>query len=331
MKRIPIFAGLAGLGLAAWLLHSYGIALILRLLAHAGWAGLLAVIGFHLVQVAFSAAAWRAMAPEGARLDLAYYGMLRLIREGVNNLLPVAQIGGEVVAARLQQRHGMTLAVSIATTLADLTVEMITQVFFTLLGLCLLLWTTGGGPILGYSIAGLVAGAAAIGGFVAAQFLGLAGLVERVFLRLGRSFGWAGTSRVEGLHQALIACYRRTGGMAQAVALHMISWLLGGLEVCIALHVLGHDVGISAGLIIESLGQALKSVGFAVPGALGVQEGGYIVVCGLFHLSPEIAIALSLLKRLREVALGLPSLALWQVLESRHMRADRPRVAETLP
>jgi uncharacterized membrane protein YbhN (UPF0104 family) len=97
----------------------------------------------------------------------------------------------------------------------------------------------------------------------------------------------------------------------------MVSWLLGGVEVCLALHFLGHDVGIVPGLIIESLGQALKAVGFAVPGALGVQEGGFIVVCQVFDLSPELAIALSLMKRLREVGLGVPGLLAWHRLEAR--------------
>ena len=97
----------------------------------------------------------------------------------------------------------------------------------------------------------------------------------------------------------------------------MVSWLLGGVEVCLALHFLGHDVGIVPGLIIESLGQALKAVGFAVPGALGVQEGGYIVICRIFGLSPEVAIALSLMKRLREVGLGVPGLLAWHRAEAR--------------
>ncbi len=97
----------------------------------------------------------------------------------------------------------------------------------------------------------------------------------------------------------------------------MVSWLLGGVEICLALHFLGHDVGIAHGLIIESLGQALKAAGFAVPGALGVQEGGYIVICQLFGLSPEMAIALSLMKRLREVGLGVPALLAWHHLAAR--------------
>ena len=81
------------------------------------------------------------------------------------------------------------------------------------------------------------------------------------------------------------------------------------------LHFFGHDIGIGPALIIESLGQAAKAVGFAVPGAIGVQEGGYVVVCRLLGISPEMAIALSLVKRLREVALGVPGLLLWHRTE----------------
>jgi uncharacterized membrane protein YbhN (UPF0104 family) len=96
-----------------------------------------------------------------------------------------------------------------------------------------------------------------------------------------------------------------------------MSWLLGGLEVMIALHVVGVSVDFREALIIESLGQAFRAVGFAIPGSLGVQEGGFIIACGLFGVSPQAAIELSLLKRVREVALGLPALIAWQVIETR--------------
>ena len=92
-------------------------------------------------------------------------------------------------------------------------------------------------------------------------------------MRIGRALGWAGTAQVEGLHQALLRCYRRPRGLVLATGWHSISWLLGGVEVCLALHFLGHDTSIGDGMVIESLGQALKAAGFAVPGALGVQEG----------------------------------------------------------
>jgi len=318
MKWSALIGGAFGLGLAAWLLASYGIQQIFDLLRAAGWFGFLAVIASHIVQILFSAAGWRTITgPTEPRPGIGRYFLLRGIREAVNNLLPVAQIGGQVVTARLLQQLGVKLAPAIAGTVADLTLEVVTQVVFTLLGLVLLLETVGDSGIAGYVISGLLGAAAVVALMLAAQWLGLAAAIEKGLMRLGQSMGWAGTANVEGLHKALIDCYRVPSRVLGAGFWHLSCWLLGGVEVCVALHFLGHDVGIVPGLIIESLGQALKSVGFAVPGALGVQEGGYIVICQVLGLSPEVAIALSLMKRLREVALGIPGLILWQRTEAK--------------
>ena len=60
----------------------------------------------------------------------------------------------------------------------------------------------------------------------------------------------------------------------------------------------------------------MRALGFAVPGALGVQEAGNILVCGWVGIGPQVAIELSLLKRIREVALGIPGLLAWQFLST---------------
>lgn len=323
MRLGAIAGGIFGLCLSAWLLENYGVARILDLLRHAGWLGIFSVIGFHAAQVACSALGWRVIAGRTVpRPGLRTYMVMRWIREAVNNLLPVAQIGGEFVVSRLLQQRGMTLASAIAGTVADLTMEMLTQIAFTLLGLVLLLRSVGGGGIASYVSGGLLTATLVAACFLGAQWLGLAAAIEKGLLRVGRAMGWAGTASVEGLHKALLNCYRSPGRVAAAASWQMVSWLLGGIEVCLALHFLGRNIGIGPGLVIESLGQALKAVGFAVPGALGVQEGGYIVVCHAFGLSPEVAIALSLMKRLREVALGVPGLLAWHHLETR--AATRP-------
>ena len=332
MKIGAVIGIIVGLGLSAWLLASYGVGRILGLLGDAGWTGLMAVILFHISQLLCSAFAWRSITgPMTPPASVRTFILLRWIREGVNNLLPVAQIGGEVVGARLLQRHGRPLAQVIAGTVADLTMEMLTQIAFTLLGLGLLLHSVGNGGIAGTVIGGLVVAGLIAAAFVGAQWLGLASLIEGLLMRLGRAIGWAGTTKVEGLHDALIACYRAPRRMGWSAFWHAASWLLGGYEVCLALHFLGHDVGIVPGLIIESLGQALKAVGFAVPGALGVQEGGYIVICQVFGLSPEVAIALSLMKRVREVVLGVPALLAWQRMEAQKLVAPRGIVPEVVP
>jgi putative membrane protein len=313
VKWGAIAGGVAGIGLSIWLLASFGLARVLDVIGTAGWLGVLAVIAFHPLQILCSALAWQEITDAaGERAPLRTYVVVRWIREAVNNLLPMAQVGGDVVAARLLSRRGLTRAPAIAGTLADLTLEIATQILFTALGLYLLMQSTGGGGIAHRVMTGLTVAVAAVGGLIAAQWLGFAGLIERLVLRIGRGLGFRRSGAIEGLDEAVRACYREPRRVALAAAWHLISWLLGGIEVCIALHFVGSDVGIAAGLIIESIGQAFKALGFAVPGALGIQEGGYIVIGRVFGLSPEVAIALSLLKRLREAALGIPALIYWR-------------------
>jgi len=304
----------AGLALGAWLLASAGVAETGALLARAGW-GVVAVILFHAVQILFSALAWRTVAAPGP--SLRDYMVLRWIREGVNNLLPVAQIGGEVVAARLLRRRGVRMADAVAGSVGDLTMEMLTQIAFTVLGLGLLVLLVGGSGVVGYVAGGIGVAALGAAGFVAAQWFGLAGLIERGIMRLSRSFGWTPLGEIAGLDEAIRGIYRRPGRAALACVYHMVSWLLGGVEVCLALHLVGAPVGLGEGMVIEALGQALKAAGFAVPGAIGVAEGGYVVVCHLFGLGPDVAIALGLMKRAREVVLGVPALLAWQWREGR--------------
>ncbi len=74
----------------------------------------------------------------------------------------------------------------------------------------------------------------------------------------------------------------------------------------LACHYLGHDVSLWQGIILESLSQAMKSAGF--PWGLGVQEGGLLLLAPLCGLPAEDAMALSLLKRLREMVLGVRAL-----------------------
>jgi putative membrane protein len=319
--------------LTAWLLTSYGIVRIFAVLAHAGWLGVAAVIAFHLPQMLFSALGWQAIAgpgrpsgnpgpgvgssavPGAPRLPV--YLLLRWIREAVNNLLPLAQIGGEFIVARLLQKRGVRLAQAVGGTIADLMLEMGTQVLFTVLGLILLVRLVGHSEVSDIATRALLIATLVVTGAFVALWLGLAAVIERAVLRLGRSFGWPATGEIGGLHDALAGCFRAPGRVTLAAAWHLVSWLLGGIEVCLILHFFAIDVGIGPGLIIESLGQALKAVGFAVPGAIGVQEGGYVVVCRLLGIGPETAIALSLMKRVREAVLGIPGLILWHRTEAK--------------
>jgi hypothetical protein len=68
-------------------------------------------------------------------------------------------------------------------------------------------------------------------------------------------------------------------------------------------------------LVIESLLYAIRTAAFAIPNAVGVQEGAYVLIGAAFGLTPEMALAISLLKRARDLMIGLPALGTWQLAE----------------
>jgi putative membrane protein len=318
MKWPLIFSVAVGAAFAIGLASMSGFSEICQSVTAAGW-GIVAVIAFHLVQMVFSSLPWQWVTLGPTVPSFATFLRLRWIREGVNNLLPVAQIGGEFVGARLLALRGVSLGAASAGVTVDLTLEMLTQIAFTLVGIGLLAIGQHDTNVVHWLIGGTIFAALVGGAFVLAQCAGLLWLVEKGLLWLARQVGCHGLEQAAGLHASIITLYKSPLRLAVAGGSHFVSWLLGGLEVMLALYVVGVTVDLRQGLIIESLGQACKSVGFAIPGALGVQEGGYILVCGLLGVGAPSAIVLSLLKRAREIVLGVPGLLVWQLLEGRRM------------
>jgi hypothetical protein len=68
---------------------------------------------------------------------------------------------------------------------------------------------------------------------------------------------------------------------------------------------------------LEALLCTLRSIAAPVPAAIGVQEWGYAMLAPLFGLPAEMGVAVSLLKRAREIVLGIPALLYWQTVEGR--------------
>jgi uncharacterized protein (TIRG00374 family) len=122
---------------------------------------------------------------------------------------------------------------------------------------------------------------------------------------------------VERLYARLGDIYANRRGVALSVAIHLAVWIFGSVEVWVALHFMGHPVSFAEAIVIESLSQAVRGAAFAVPGGLGVQEGGFVAICALFGIPPGPAVALSLVKRVADLAIGLPGLLAWQVIEGR--------------
>jgi putative membrane protein len=316
MRLFLYLAAVLGLATTISLVGFYGFADIGRAIASAGWS-LLAVVAFHFLQIGFSAEGWRTVLPSAP----GFWTMVRLrwIREAVNALLPFAQIGGEFVGARLLVLRNVAVSAAGASVTVDLSLEMISQIIFTLFGIGLLMIRPHDEKIVQWVLGATLAATAVVIAFVLTQRFGLFRLVERGLTWFARFTGWSIWNQVGGLHEAIVAAYRDPRRLCLGCGHHLISWLLGGVEVVLALHFLGVEVDLREGLIIESLGQASRAVGFAIPGSLGVQEAGYILVCGLVGVPPQAAIELSLVKRIREVVLGIPGLIAWQFIEGRRL------------
>jgi putative membrane protein len=305
-------AALAAGGVAlVWIISSVGLDIVVRDVALAGWAlPFMAVV--HGAQLFLSALSWR-LSLGGAGLSAVAIFRIRWVREGVNALLPVAQIGGQVAGTRLLVREGLAPALAVAGTILDLTLEAVAQLVFILAGIGALLVISRDHSWLSWIGGGLGLTALGVAGFVAAQRLGLLRLIERGVERMATNWPATANWSMAGLHTRLMARQSDGRAVALAIAAHTVSWVLGGLEVWIALRALGHGVSLLDAVVIESLGMAARSVGFVVPGAVGVQEGGFVLVCGLFGVPAEPALALSVLKRVRELLVGAPALLVWQV------------------
>ena len=316
--------------LLLFLLRSYGVDAVGADVADLGW-GAVWVCALRVVQISGAGLAWSRLLPRAAGVPLRRFLMLRWMRESINALLPVAQIGGELVGARLLTFAGVEGGLAGASVLVDVLTQASTQFVFALVGFALLVHAGGDASLVRWIGIGLAVMGPALGAFFLVQRFGGFKLIERALMRLAADPKWASLGKVANLNQRIQEIYRRRRRLLTAFAIHLAVWFVGVFEIHIALAYMGFPVSYAQALIIESLGHAVRGAAFAVPGALGVQEGGFILLCALFGIPAPAALALSLVKRLPELVFGIPGLFAWQALEGRRLfrtRAARPLAAE---
>jgi putative membrane protein len=310
-----------GIGLFVWLILEEGVGEVYAATAAAGW-GVLAVVAFHLLPMLADTAAWRLNMPPEHRPAFRRVLWVRWMSVSVNNLLPAAPVSGDLVRTRLAILIGVPPSVAGATVIADLTLGALSQCLFCVFGILALLavGTDAGHAVVTGSTIGVVVFAGLIGVFLALQRAGMFNFLARLAARLAQGRDWlALVGGASALDRDLAAVYARRRTLAHSMVWRMVSWVLGTGEVWLALHFLGHPVGLLEAFMLESLIQAIRGAAFAIPGALGVQEGGLILLGALVGLGVDESLALSLIKRARELAVGVPGLIGWQVVESRRL------------
>jgi len=327
VRGAALGAMLAGLVLTVALVAYFGAEAVVGALREAGLVGLAAISLMHLVATSLMGLAWWLLVSRQAPARLWLFIGSRLLRDSASEVLPLSQVGGYVVGARALVLHGVGGALAAASTLVDVTLELCGQIAFTALGIGLLIWfrpsTTLAEPLL----LGLAFAVVVVAAFVAVQRRG-AHLLERLTARLAGRWVTAIAAGAGSAQTVIHEIHRHRGALWASFLLHLLAWLWTSTEAWLALRLMGAPLGIAAVLAIESLLYAIRSIAFIVPNALGVQEGAYVMLGAMFGLAPEMALGLSLLKRGRDLVLGVPALLVWQVLESRRLlerRLDEPR------
>ena len=307
-------AGLAaGIALFTGVVVYLGVTEIARTLASAG-VGLLWVSLFHAVPILASALGWYVVLAPVQRPAFRTVLSARWIAESINQLLPALHVGGNVVRAQRLARSGVPGALAGASVVVDITLHLFAQLLFTMLGVSLLLVRARGSGLDGSIVVGFALSAFGAGAFYVAQRRGLFGALASILRRVFRTADGSPLLEGAGAMDAWIGrLYAGRGALVVSEVWHVLSWVLGAGEIWLGLHYLGHPVDWTTAIVIESLGEAIRTVSFPIPGALGVQEGGFVLVGGLFGLTPDVSVALSLTKRVREIALGVPGLVVWQL------------------
>jgi putative membrane protein len=320
--------GLAGAALFTALLIREGAPQVAKAIAAAGWA-IVAVVAYHLcVPVFLDALAWWVLFPRTDQVPLRRIFWMRWIGESVSTLVPSAAVGGDIVRARLATIRGSSVAVAAGTVLVDLTLGVFTQAAFTLLGVVLLVEATGQRNFVTPTLVGTLVGVAAVGGFYFVQRLGMFGFLAKMIGKLANSPEWRSLVQSgETLDATVRTLYARRSAVIACCAWTISSLILNSGEIWIALHALNLNATVMNAVILQSTVLTVRNVAFAVPSGLGVQEGGYVVVGSLLGIPGDAAFALSLIARVRELALGIPGLISWQLIEAR--RLLRARLAAT--
>ena len=330
VKHFGVKAGLAvsaviGIVIAVWLVAHYGLPQVGEAFLAIGWLGLAAMCAVHAVSLILCALGWRVLiidAPPATALSCLW---ARWLRDGIGNVLPIFPAAGEVLAARELSLRGVPAGTAAVSTIVDMTAEMVSQLLFTLLGLGLLIWQRPQTEYIWRLSGGLGLATVLVAGFMIAQRKGLLRLLESLPTKLGMTQSWASLPEAQSIHTAIQKIYDDPARVVGSVAIHVGAWIAGAAEAWTALWFMGHPLTFGSVLIIESLVFALRTMAFAVPWAAGVQEGGYVMLGALFGLSPEVALALSLLKRARELLTGIPALLIWQARQLRKIADARLR------
>lgn len=308
---------LVGVALLVLLAVRVDLAAMVHVLTLAGWP-LLWLLPFRVFYFLPYALGWGILlrgVEGGSRAGLGYLFWVATVREAVDRLLPVASVGGGVIGVRLLRWRGLPAAQVGASIIVEILLTLFAMYLFFVMGVLLLF--QGGESFHEHSrlLLALVV--------TLPVPLGTAWL-----LRYGSRFliGLVGENSlsegVASLDRAIRATLSRHRALLVTGFLQFGGLLSGSFEIWFVLRLFRHPVDWRAAIVVESLTQAVRHIAFVIPAGLGVQEAALVVFGRTFGIDAELALAVSMAKRVREVLLGVVSLLSWQWMEGREIHKE---------
>ncbi|HEX5460568.1 MAG TPA: lysylphosphatidylglycerol synthase domain-containing protein [Steroidobacteraceae bacterium] len=312
--RIALAAGLA---LLIVLLMHEGSAILVPL-ARAGRV-LLWLVPLHVLPILLDSLGWRVLIARWRESRVGTLFWIATIREGINRLLPAANIGGELIGIRLLAERGVDVVVAAASVTTEVVLTVFSQYLFVLIGVLCLLRLTHTVQLADDVLIGLAATLPFV--VLLGALLRYGSMFERLERVAVRLLGEQALSFLAGQSASLDAAIRELCSdwprLATSMAWQVTGMVAGSLETWFALRWLGHPVHFGAAIALESLTMTIRNFAFLVPAGLGVQEASLVGFGALLGINGELALALSLAKRMREILFGVPALMSWYWVEGR--------------
>lgn len=310
MSRAGSFLKIAylalGAGLLAWVLSNVEIKAVWSIAAQIGATGMAAVVFIYFVGFLIDSFTWQ-LAIEGVPpsvLWLVRAFKIRIVGEVFNNIVPAAGMAGEPVKAVLLKRYyGVGFREGTASLILSRTINMIAELWFLAVGFVIVWLSPLPASFKGLAAAGLGAFVVATLVFFYAQRLKITSLTSSW---LGR---WQIARRIndilhyiEDMDERLVRFYtRHRPRFGAAVGLAFVNWVAGAVEIWVIMPFLGHPMTFAEAWMIEAVVQLARSAAFLIPAGVGAQEGAFLLVYAVIAGSPELGVAVALVRRFREI------------------------------
>jgi uncharacterized protein (TIRG00374 family) len=293
----------AGIAFFAWYLSGVGLEEVWHAVKGMGPYAPLVLAPYFVVYVV-DCFAWSRTLP---RPSLTFFTLFRIrwAGESVNSIFPSAYVGGETVKVLLLREKGVSATQGATSAVVSKTAQTVAQLIFIIIASVFLFSLARALPgIRAGTLFVAVGGLAALGMLVWARKIGLFRIVGTVQRKFPFKIGALERRKAKLLEvdQTILRFYREEPKkFYSSIALYFAGWMLDMVEIYLVAHLLGMPISWAQALVVEAFTGLAKALGMWIPGSLGVQESGIVLVGRLLGLPETLTAAYALIRRTREL------------------------------